>query len=503
MANSSRKIVLTGEDFKRGMNSDTFALDGFFDNVESYGIDITSVPGVLYPQQAPDYDVTQASSGDLIAWCKGGGPFGASPNTLVVSATGKMYLAGSANLSSNYQDTINTYNKYFTDAVFYKGSFYVTSQQNIAKLDTSDGTTITSASPSWWTGLGYSSLDLHTPHPMVIFEDSLWIADGYRLHKFDGTTVTYNAFMLTSDQQITALFVDPGSGRLMIATTQGVNGSGSLPRVAKINFWDGYSNKVLRSVVVDAMVSAIISNGGTIYMFSNYSMGYWNGSGISWLRTFYGNKRGGNLLTKHQMAVHGNVLYVIDGTSVLSYQAPIGTLEKRWIKVWRNFTSLDVDIAYGQINIIANIDTNSFLVAYTAGGVNSGYKAYIHNFGKVTKGNTGSNYPIMAIKSSYFNAGNAVTIKKIKMFFSDQVESGISPYGLAVQSPDYNRYIYFTPATNNLTGKTVTSLEYLPRINSVSWLEDFRLYIYNGLNSNASYGIRKIIIYLDDVMDTN
>lgn len=503
MANSSRIIKLTGEDFKRGMASGLFASDGLFDPDNSYGIDITNVPGVLYPQQ-PSLDVSNSSSGRIILKARGGGPFGASPNTLLVSDTGKMFLATETGISTNYQDSANTYNEVLGDAIYYKGYFYVTSQQNIARLHASSYTFIDSATPSWWTGLGYTSLDQFAFHPMVIFEDILWIADGYKLHKFDGTTVTYNAFSLTDDQQITSLHVDPGSGRLIIATTQGVNNSGGLPRLNKVNFWDGYSNKVLRSVIVDDVVTAMVSSGGTVYMFYNYSMGYWNGSGISWLKTFYETKKYSLLITKHKIDFNGNVLYVVDGLSVLSYQAPLGTLEKRWIKVWRISQSMDQDIYSRQISNLAIVGHNIFAISYYAvSGINSGYKTFIHDFGKVIRGNTGSSYPAISFRTVVISANNAVRIKKIKLFFADPVESGVSPYGIGAVSPDSNKNTYFNPVYNNLANsKTVNSLEYLPKYGAELWLEDFYLYIFTGYTTAASYGIRKVLIYLDDSPDT-
>lgn len=495
---SKEILVIDGKDFARGAASGRFALDGFFAPLNtSYGINLTYQPGALYGQPE-ETDLGVTSSGEFVATAKGGGTslsLGYHNNYGVTeSAKFYNYNGGSTMTLGATGGGGKQYVKGTTDMVFYKENLFTTSSSDIT-LATLTTYAITAVNESWWTStMGKGSLTSIFPHPMIIYEDILWIADGKYLHKWDGTTATSQAFTLTDDQNITALGVDPSSGRMMIASTQGANASGSHPRINKISFWDGTSSKVLRSVIVDEMVNGFHTMGGTVYVGYSRSIGYWNGSGVSWLRTL--NNVNGyssvNLPSKHNLTSVENTLYFVDGIQVWAYGSVLAGYPKVFYPVYSppNFGSAPV-----RVSTIQNFAQGFLGISHLTGSSTNYMMKFPTN--NLTTGS--SKDARISILTSFINFKKRVRVKMIKLVFTEAIEANKSPWGITVMgsSPSTGDGIAFK-ATYSPASGSVAELEYLPKVNTLGDLEDMSLYLYDG-ESSYTVGIRKIKIYYDFV----
>jgi len=121
-------------------------------------------------------------------------------------------------------------------------------------------------------------------------------------------------------QNIVALGIDPNSGKMLITITEGDNINGDLSMLAKVLLYDGFSSKVIRAVIVDDMVTAVYPVGGIVFMTYGKNLGYWNGSGINWLRKFKNVTLTQNsLVYKHKMSNIDKTLYFVDGDELYAY----------------------------------------------------------------------------------------------------------------------------------------------------------------------------------------
>lgn len=490
---SQEILVLTAKDFARGMSTNKYSADGFFSNEMYFGVNLTYNPGVIYGQPAST-DISPASSGAFAATAKGGGISAGLgyQNNYGVTESNKFYTYNGSTLSLGATGGgAKQYTESKTDMIFYKENLYTTSDTDIT-LATLSSYVISGVNESWWTTTkGKASLSNIFPHPMVIFEDILWIADGPYLHKWDNTTATSQAFTLTDDQNITALGVDPSSGRMMIATTQGANASGTFPRMNKISFWDGTSPKVLRSVIVDEMVTAFHVVGGTVYIGYGRNIGYWNGSGISWLRTLkkvtsYSSNR---LPYKHHMTSIENTLYVVDGKQILAYESVLAGYPKIFYYVYGAVNGTNITT----LNTIQNFGEGNLGISHTDGSGNN----YFMKFPTRTLTTGSSTDAVQAILTGFFIFKKQVRVKMIKLAFAEQIEANKSPWGISIYGSDNaNPVVFSRPYSPSAAG--VYELEYLPRENTMKELTDFFLYLYDGDSSYTS-GIRRIAIYYDFV----
>lgn len=495
---SQEIMVLSAKDFARGMATARDSQDGLFSPELPAGINLTANPGVLYGQQ-PGTDMSPTTSGVFAAVCKGGGSDAdlGFKNNYGITETGKFYSFNGTTWTNDVTDGSKTYIIPTTDIIFYKEYIYCTSTDNITRgtMPASTGGVgynITSINNTWGsTTLGIGGLSTIDRHPMIIFEDILWIGDQNKLHKWDGTTATASALVMGSDQNITALGIDPSSGRMMIATTQGANASGATPRVNKISFWDGTSSKVLRAVEVDEMVTAFQIVGGTVYIVYGTNLGYWNGSGISWLRSLskvtFASAR---LPYKHKMTCVGNTLFVTDNTMVLAYGSVLAGYPKVFYYVAGGTTGT-LPITY--INCIQNVGGNNLGIFYTDGASAN----YIIKFPTktISTGNGVSSY--QNIYLSYITFKKKIRVKMIKLAFKEAVTTGKSPWAIICYGSDPNNYTYFKNS-NPSTGD-VYEIEYFPTSGTMLELDDLSLRLINGDTSDYTVGIRKITIYYDFV----
>lgn len=325
----NKQFEIDATEFIKGMSTSPNTNDGGFSN-ETIAINPIASVGAMYGGSAITDRSTNTINGNIIMTSGDATYTGAQK--FLGTDTGYFYSVDSSYSPTARQSAVaGTYVSGYSDMVqfAYGGNAYtfVSTTTDIVRMT---GSTLTGLDATWWTStLGMTALGVNpiggatgvtTAHPLLVFEDALWIGDFNKLHKWDGTTASYGFLTLPQDQTIVALGIDPNTGKMLISTTQGANASDTVPKICKILVWDGFSTRVLRSVVVDDMVTAIYPVGGTVYMPYGVNLGYWNGSGVTFLRKLKNASLDSNLLVyKPKITNIGNTLYVMDGTQILAY----------------------------------------------------------------------------------------------------------------------------------------------------------------------------------------
>lgn len=258
------------------------------------------------------------------------------------------------------------------------GNVFVTHGTDIAMWDGS--TTVTE---SWWTTVAYVSGTTHpsplrlAPHPLLNYNNNLWIADGSQLHNIlpnaaiivtPSVCVNQNVFSLADlYPTIYALGIDPATG-LMLISFQTVKNQGDIVSTqAFIGLYDGYSTGLRRKIPVDDLVTAFQNVGGTVYVTYGEKVGYFNGNGITFLRRLMNVPAGSTtLLYKHRVANVSNVLLIADGQTVLAYGEPIGGKPKTWFNIGQSFGGTDKITALCPLgnNLIGLFNFATFVSSY-------------------------------------------------------------------------------------------------------------------------------------------
>lgn len=306
-------IELDAKDFIRGASISKHTQEGGF-SPETYGINLIAVPGVMHCPPAvvdSDSDSRITTNKGIIASCGDDDVFGGYEKKMV-SNDGKYYRYNGTKIpeAALRTDATNTYTQGFTDMISYAGENYTTTKEKLVRWDETGA--IFNASFATFTNQTY-------PHPALVYENNAYYADGNLLLKqtsAGGAPAT--VLTLSADQIIIALGIDPGTGYMLISTTNSLNISDTLPAVNKILWYDGFSNKPVKSVIVDDMVLSFCPVGGIVFVGYGQNLGYLNGSGVSFLRKLdnvtFDNAQ---LPYKQKITSIGRHLFVQDGNKIL------------------------------------------------------------------------------------------------------------------------------------------------------------------------------------------
>jgi len=314
-----KSFEIDGMDFLRGVTSGANMLDGGLTN-ESTQMNITAVPGVLYAPGA-ETDKSTNLTDEMIASCE---------ETVLASGVDRYFCAEDSTLYS-YNGTVLTLQETASSDIFQQGVTdmvpFLTDivlSNKISDTDLSLWDKTTGLLENWWTitlGQTGGTLDLLTTtawRPLLIYETNLYIGDKNRLHRVDPDLTVSNAILeLAATESISALGIDQGSGKMLIATTTGGDFSATQNGTSKIYVYDGFSNKAQRVVPIGTGVVTSFKNvGNTTYIFHGNKLGFWTGSGIEYLRTLNFAKGTSDFLVyPHRATVMDNTLYWVD-TSV-------------------------------------------------------------------------------------------------------------------------------------------------------------------------------------------
>ncbi len=301
-------------DFIKGMSIGADIADGGF-SPETDAVNLIKNPGVLY---APA-DVTNKStnlSGEALAWCP---TTVTAKNGYILAADGKILSIDTSQALTASSALSGTYSYGTSDIAQFIDKIYATSSNDVARMDTD----LTNGDEDWWSNtISKGALSTGVRHPLCPFQDLLWIGDKNKLHNIaSSSSGNKDVLVLTAENEITALAVDPSSGKMLIAATQGANASGTISTGNRVFIYDGTSATYTRQYEVDGMITAFKPVGGIVYVFyDGNKIGYWNGSGITFLRKLRNTTLvQADLPYKHHTANIGNTLYVVDGTQVLAF----------------------------------------------------------------------------------------------------------------------------------------------------------------------------------------
>lgn len=225
---------------------------------------------------------------------------------------GNFYTVDGATVTKRQTDAVKTYTSGTSHLKTFLGSLFATSGTDIAKLDGSD---LSSIDHDWWTATaGESALQSSYRHPMEVVEDTLYIADQYRIHTYDGSTTVYEAMVLPSLYNITSMIVHTDGRHLLVFVAETANFSHTARARAKLFMIDTLDLEFIREIDIDGQVEGVINVGGVIYCTYGNNLGYFNGDGLTFLR-----KLANATTYSHNLANMEGTLLVRETNGLLAY----------------------------------------------------------------------------------------------------------------------------------------------------------------------------------------
>lgn len=321
----AKTIEIDGKDFVLGMSTSNSLQDGGFSvGTSPSGSAATVVnplvaPGLInFPASSTDKSTNLvgemiASSEDptgtyarlLVSTHTGGGDTQAG-RYWTIDSTGTLTQRGSA-------DVTNTYIYGRSDMIAFQGEAYVTTNSTIERWQLP-------ATFNAGADFPFSFSDAFAPHPALTFEDNAFYGDGNLLLRQTTAGVAPTTILtLPANQVIVSLGIDPGSGRMLISVVDQYNVSGIVNSQARVLYYDGFSNKAVKVVLVDDMITAFYNVGGTVFITYGQRLGYWTGSGIEFLRTLLIALDNTQLAYKHHLTNIGEILYIVETKRILAY----------------------------------------------------------------------------------------------------------------------------------------------------------------------------------------
>lgn len=287
--------------------------EGFSDEAETEGqVGVNLYKRVTYLCTPPDpvslFEVVE-NIDNIIAW--GSGNFVTDIMCIGVNGSnhGFFYSVDNNDAALTLQDTDTTraYIDKITDVVLYQNNFYVTSLTDIAQC-TPDMLTI--VQDYWTTTLGQTALNAN-PHPMTVFVDILYIADGRYLHQIDNATVQLQVLDLPDGWIIDALAVYKNFMFIGAHTPSGDS---------KVYLWDGISDSWNEDYEMDDRITSFKIFQGVFYAFMPSIMSYFDGTKFKSFRPVYGaGISGSGEVSKFKADTIWNSLMFIEDSSASQY----------------------------------------------------------------------------------------------------------------------------------------------------------------------------------------
>ena len=314
----TKQLIIDTSEFLKGMSSGAEVSDGgFSDNTAA--VNLIAEPGILYPPaQAADADTDNrlSTTVSIIA---------SAPDMATAMADNRLLIGNNSSQDGTFYrydgtkiiaaayatDTTRNFAKGITDIITYAGEAYVTSFSHIARWQNDN--TITQ---------DFFAFTVTTvPHPALVFENNAYYGDGNTLKRQTAAAgAPATILTLSSDKIIVALGIDPSSGLMLISTVSTWNASNTGTGTHRVIWYDGFSNKVTKQIIVEDMVTVFHSHGGIVFVGYGTKIGYLTGSGIAFLRQLRNvSLAQAQLPWKHNFASVGNNLYVVDGHQVLCF----------------------------------------------------------------------------------------------------------------------------------------------------------------------------------------
>lgn len=357
----AKQLTFDANQIIGGMASSDYAPDGGLGSSTS-NVNPFITPGIIYGT-AGIADHSPSVAGNMIASAPDEVGTTTTPfKRLFIDTSRNFYTWDGSTMNLQQTGSSGSYTRTRTDMVGYGTSSvrytYTSFAVGVAQWKTYSST---SFKEDWWTdtvingGVAQAALaDL--PHPMISYNFFWWIANGNTLINMDTSfNVVSPALTINYNEIIIAIGLDPATGLMMFSTTTAFNLADTASARNFIYLFDGASPRGVRRIIpVDDLVTGFHNVGGTVYVSYGNRIGFWNGNGITYLRTLKNATYAINdLAYKPHMTHIGKVLYVTDGKQVLAYGEVVGG-KKGWY-----YVTSDSSVSSNNLDVIADLGENN------------------------------------------------------------------------------------------------------------------------------------------------
>lgn len=359
-----------------------------------------------------------------------GKPAGNSKYLLVIDGNAKgyylQYNSGTGFAVSQTDTTANRVYAYASsDLVAYNvggvNNLYATtnglvgSATNAQDVDIVQWNGDTTVDLTWWSGTkSKTKLATSCPHPMIVFNKILYIANKNTLASWDGTTATDAILTLSGEQTITSLGIDPNTGKMLVGVSIGANFPDTIPTSSFIGLYDGFNpTQFVKKIPVEDQVTMFRNCGGYTYVAYGKNIGYFTGSGVKFLRRLSNATYAtGDLPYKHHVTAVGNTFYIVDGTQILAFGPIVAGGDPRWYPAYK---------AAAAITALFNLGSGQIGFQVTGG------QFVVYSFDPNAVATTGSS---MTFYSGNEHPPRPIFIRGIDVILSSAVASGSHAFSL-------------------------------------------------------------------------
>lgn len=387
------RLTISAEQFVNGYSfSDNISVSGL--SPAQKGINLFKDEGtILHPQPAAT-NITGLTD-EAIAMIPD--PLFGGTQAIILDDSGSFYTLDGTTLTKKQTDSTNSYLYGNSFLVEFKGSIYATSGTDIAKLNSS----LSTIDATWWTVTeGEAALTGTYRHDMVVVEDTLFIADGYYLHTWDGTTSTFNAMTLPTTINITAIHKHPDGRSLIAFASDTLNAAHGKKVRAYMYIIDTNTLEFTREITFDDQVEGVIMVGGRIYLTSGDKFGYLNGDTFKLLRKINIDQQA---VYKPKLANFDGVVMCVDDDSIFGFGDVNGLGDIPFYPYYNNENS-------NYLRSICTLGGKELIVSYNT---NKLKKLDYDNTDGATK-----------IRTGLVRFGGEVIIRKIVPTLSEAMSSG-------------------------------------------------------------------------------
>lgn len=513
MANAKQSIIIDSDELVQGMTTSSNLTDGGI-SPESEGINLVANPGVVYPTSGATDTGNTGRSFPMLASCNDVGT-SSSYDRIFIDSSGRLYgVLGSSGALQEIVVTSPTGTFVYgqTDLIYYSDGVYATENTNIAKYTISYGGSPTAVqNVVWWTSTQGQGNLTSNPHPMIVYNKVLFVADGNKLHTWDGTTATSAVLTMYPNEVITALDIDPGTGSMLvgIVTLNGGFGAGTSDfnslRYAQafVGLYDGVNpTQFLRKIPVDAPVTAFRSVGGGVYCVYGNKIGTWNGSGIDFVREMFQSTGLGTPLVQYKNTV-SNVNKVFLYTDNFGNKNPyLSNASNKIIAISpikRGQPSIFplVSVSQQSIHVVSggwSTSTSEPGVFYSYFGSDTfEHVEFVPLYSHSTVLSTGDSSPIYVSKRVAFQRPSEVNI--VRVFYEDTFATTAASFG-TISIVDDNRTVAYSesvPNPSSESGMTNGNGAWFDVRCQVKTTE-FQI-VYQWTETGTSHGIQKVMVF--------
>lgn len=355
------QIQITGTQFAAGLCTSNYLSDGGM-GTESANINPLITQGLIYATG------TFSNSGLSAAIVASSEDFQnpSTTNRWIVDTSSNFYYVGNSNtitlaINGSVGYLVGTSDMVPFDDVLgsHASALYISSATDITRLSgTISGGLSIGAEHFWTSTKSKNILTNGIPHPLLVYQNQLWIGNGNHLPNMDtsGTANNDASWVLDVNEEIYALGIDPGTGLMMVSVRSVASGTnGSTPAKNYIYLYDGYSSKPRRKVPVQGTVFSFTTNTGQVIVGIDNSIGYWNGNGVSFLRRLSSSSI---IPYKHRCLSVNNIFMVVDGAKILCY-GDIQNGKKVWFPLYSSGNNINTIWQQSLGSISINNDTST------------------------------------------------------------------------------------------------------------------------------------------------